>query len=124
MSYYDTENELIFEAYSENRKPSDPIIPDALNWISKNANAVEFTDKNEFTTFLKQQNYFSLRDSHCYYSKHDLELARRGDPKFRDGTTGVSEANRGCILQKDSGDLVSVWDEQNSIGFIIPSNKL
>jgi len=98
-----------------------PIIPDAIQVMSKNPSAIKFTNKNEFDDFLKKQKYFNASYSHCYYSKEDYELSKKGDSRFMEKNTGVSESNRGCVLKKDSGDLVAIWDEKNQIGYIVPS---
>jgi len=102
-----------------------PIISDALMVISKDENAVKFTNKEEFNSFLEKQKYFSASYSHCYYSEEDYQAAQRGDEKFRNGSTGISEADRGCVILFETGrELIAVWSEKDKIGFIIPSDSL
>lgn len=97
------------------------IIPNAIAEISKNPKAIKFTNKKEFEQTLDKQRYFSLSAAHCYYSEADYNLSKQGDAKFRDGYAGISEANRGCMLKFDCGELVAVWNEQESLGYIVPS---
>ena len=99
------------------------IIPNAMADIAKNSNAIKFTDKKEFETFLDKQRYFSLSATHCFYSEADHQLSRNGDKRFRDGYTGISEADRGCVLNFDCGTLVAVWNENESLGYIVPSKN-
>lgn len=113
--------ECISEVIQENGL-QEPIIPIALEIIRSNPRAVKITDKGGFASTLKQQKYFSLRYSHAYYSKEDYELAHKGDSKFRDGSRGISEADKGAIIAKDAGDLVAVWSPRDNIGYIVPSN--
>jgi hypothetical protein len=100
-----------------------PIIPDAIKVISSDKNSIKFTDKNKFNSFLKKQKYFSASYSHCYYSMDDYTASCDGDKRFRDGCTGVSEADRGCVMLFETGELVAIWDEKNKIGYIIPSKR-
>lgn len=99
-----------------------PIIPDAINALSKEPNAVKFNDKANFDNFLKEQKYFSPSYSHCYYSIEDLEASYRGESEWRDGSKGISEADKGCVMLFETGrELVAIWDERNRVGYIVPS---
>ena len=98
-----------------------PIIPDAITILSNNKNAIKFTDKNEFESFLNTQKYFSASYSHCYYSVDDYEDSRKGGERWRRDYTGISEADRGCVLLFETGhEPVAIWDEMNKIGYILP----
>ena len=98
-----------------------PIIGDAIHALEQTPDVVKFTDKNQFEQFLNQQKYFSASYSHCYYSPEDLELSYKGDAKFRNGSSGVSEADRGCVLLFNTGhNLVAAWDESQKVGYILP----
>jgi len=102
-----------------------PIIPDAVNVISKNPNAVKFTNKSEFDNFLDKQKYFSASYSHCFYSIDDLEASHRGEPEWRDGSRQISETDKGCVLLFETGhEPVAVWDEKNNVGYVVPKNNL
>ena len=103
----------------------EPIIGDALTVISKDSRAIKFENKAEFDSVLENQRYFSASFSHCYYSMEDLEASRRGDERFRDGYTGISEADRGCVMLFETGhELVAVWSERDKVGYIIPADKI
>jgi len=108
-------------------KLDEPIIPQAIRIMEADPRAVQFNDKISFQNFLKQQQYFSASYSHCYYSEEDLQMAREGHPKFRDGhdgTKGISEADKGCIMLFETGhELVAVWDEKNQTGYVVPSKN-
>lgn len=99
-----------------------PIIPDAINVISKNPKAIKFNNRDEFKKTLKNQEYFSASHSHCYYSVDDMEASQRNEPDWMDGNTNISEANKGSILLFETGkEIVAVWDERNNVGYIVPS---
>lgn len=98
-----------------------PIIPDAIKVISESKNALKFEDKNSFLSCFDNQRYFSLSSSHCFYTMEDLNNCSKGTPEWRDGSTGISESNKGSILQFECGhEIVAVWDERNKLGYIIP----
>ena len=104
-------------------KLNNPIIPEAIGVLSSNPDAVQFNDKASFEDFLNQQHYFSASYSHCYYSEEDLDASRNGDPKFREGTKGVSEADKGCVMLFETGrELVAIWDEKSQVGYILPKS--
>jgi len=97
------------------------IIPNAIEEIVKYKNVIKFTNKKEFEQVLDKQRYFSLSAAHCFYSEADYQLFHQCDKKFMDGNSQISEANRGCMLKFDCGELVVVWNEQESLGYIVPS---
>jgi hypothetical protein len=99
------------------------IIGNAIADLAKHPNTIKFTNKQEFKTFLDKQRYFSLSAAHCFYSEADYNLSKQGDARFRDGYTGISEADRGCVLNFDCGTLVAVWNENESLGYIVPSKN-
>jgi hypothetical protein len=109
--------ELIKEEHTK------PIVSDMLKNISNNKDVVKFNNKLEFNNILKKQNYFNASYSHCYYSIDDYIASQKGDKRFRKDSQGISEADRGCVLLFNSGDVVAVWSEKDSIGYIIPSKK-
>lgn len=86
-----------------------PIIPDAINVLSKNNNAIKFTDIDEFKSFLNEQRYFSASYSHAYDSMGDY---KNNNP------------NESSILLFETGhEIVATWDSTNNIGYIIPDDK-
>lgn len=90
----------------------NPIIQEIINTISKNKNAIKFTNKKEFKTFLNNQKYFSASYSHCFQSEND----------FNDFLNGKNTTDNESILLKNCGNIVAIWNNKKSIGFIIPSN--
>jgi len=85
-----------------------PIIGDAISILSKNNNAIKFTNKNEFVKFLNQQQYFSASYSHTFDS---IENYEKGIP------------NDNSILLFETGhEIVGAWDDLNSIGYVLPED--
>jgi hypothetical protein len=113
--------ECVREVLVERRKLADPIIPDALKLIKNAHNVVKYTSKSKFDKDLKNRNTFSGSYSHAYYSKEDMKAAHSGDPKWKKGTTGISETDRGAVIMKDSGDLAAVWSPKDKVGYIVPA---
>lgn len=101
-----------------------PIVGDALEVMSQNKKALKFTNKEEFNSFLDKQQYFSASQSHCYYSVEDLEASYKGEERFRDGSRGISEADRGCVMIFETGhELVAVWSQKDGVGYIVPGTR-
>ena len=113
--------ECVREVIAESRKLSEPIIPDAIKMLKGVPGVKKYTDKKKFDKDLESQNYFSASHSHSYYSKEDLDAARSGDKRFRKGSTGISESDRGAVLLSNLGDLVAVWSPIHKVGYIVPS---
>ena len=102
-----------------------PIISDAIEVLKQNENALFFNNKSKFDSFLKDQKYFSASYSHCYYSLEDQEASFKGDNRFRNGSSGISEADRGCVLLFEVGhELAAVWSEKDKCGYIVPSDTM
>jgi len=97
----------------------NPIIPDAIKAISQNPKAVKFTNKQLFNEFANQQQYFSASASHCFYNMAEkMEWSKNGG-KYVD-----PDSEKSIIVFDTGRDLVKVWDNKNSIGYIIPKNQL
>ena len=94
---------------------NEPIIPDAIEVISQNPNAIEFHDKQSFDEFAKQQRYFSASYSHCFYSAEEMQEWSRNGNQYSD-----PDSENSLILFETGRELVQVWDNKNSIGYIIP----
>lgn len=109
---YDEYMDLINEFRSIYQELDKPIIPDAIDLLKKCKSAKEFKNKKDFEKFLNSQKYFSASYSHCYYSLKDL----------KDSYSGKKTSAEDCILLFETGHLlVAVWDDKNSIGYILPS---
>lgn len=93
---------------------NDPIVPDAITVMSNIPEAINFTDRKKFDAYLDKQTYFSCSYSHCYYTKEDLQKSHK------DGTYKNPAEN--CVMLFETGhELVAVWNDKNSIGYILPS---
>lgn len=104
---------FLLEGISAPKFNEDPIIPDAISVISSHPEAIEFTDKDTFDSFLEKQKYFSASYSHCFYSVEEMEEFRRT----------FTPVNSDCVILRETGRLlVAVWDAVNGIGYIIPAN--
>ena len=90
-------------------KINDPIIPDAIDILSNNKRSTKVTNKSKFDKILKQETYFSSSYSTTFQSPEDYK------------NRIVDEDS---VILKDLGDLVAVWDDKNSVGYIIPVDKL
>jgi hypothetical protein len=93
-----------------------PIIPDAIEIISKNKNAVKFTNRNEFDRFASEQKYFSAGYSHCFYDLEEYQTWMTDHTK--------SDTSENSVLLKQFGEILQVWDDKNKIGYIIPADKV
>ena len=103
----------------------NPIIPDAIEVLSKDPRAVKFTHRGNFEAFLDKQKYFSASESHCFYSMEDEEAFHHGEDQWRQDNSGISEADKGSEMKFETGhELVSVWDGRNSVGYILPKESL
>lgn len=87
-----------------------PIISDAINILSKNNNSIEFTDINEFKSFLNNQKYFSASYSHVYKTIDD----------YNEGNSDESS----ILLFETGREIVAAWDNNTNVGYIIPSDKM
>ena len=97
---------------------NEPIIPDAIEVISKNPNAIKFTNKSEYNSFAKNQQYFSASHSHSFYNKEENDSFSQNGSKYDD-----QDAEQSDILFETGHEIVQVWDNKNNIGFIIPADK-
>lgn len=93
----------------------NPIIPDAIKVITKNPDAIKFSNKEEFNTFAGTQSYFSLSCSHCFQNEEEEEYFHKNGSKYK---TKESENSKLCF--ETGREIVQVWDELNNIGYIIP----
>jgi len=89
----------------------DPIIPDVVKLLSANSKVVKFTDRKKFDDFLEKQKYFSASESHCFYSKKDLDRFHKGEIKSEEK----------CYMLSNVGEKVAVWDDKKKVGYIIPA---
>jgi len=96
-----------------------PIIPDAIEVISKNPNAVEFSDKQSFDNFANQQKYFSASYSHAFYTPEERQEWSRNGSQYSD-----PDSENSILLFETGHEIVQVWDNKNSIGYVIPSESL
>jgi len=97
----------------------EPIIPDAIQVVSQNPEAIEFNDKQSFNEFANQQRYFSASHSHAFYSVEEKQEWSRNGGKYSDPDSEQSE-----LVFETGHEPVQVWDNKNSIGYIIPSESL
>lgn len=95
-----------------------PIIPDAVTILSKNPNAVKFTDKNSFDRFASQQKYFSASHSHCFYTPKEYDDFSRTGSQYNDPDSQQSK-----MVFETGHELVQVWDNKNNVGYVIPNDK-
>jgi len=103
----------------------NPIIPDAIEIMSNNPDVIKFTHKGNFDEFLNKQRYFSASQSHCFYNIEDYESFHRGEDQWRRDNTGISEADKGCLMLFETGhELAAIWDSRNSVGYILPKDKM
>jgi len=98
---------------------SEPIIPDAIQVVSQNSNAIEFTDKQSFDEFANQQQYFSASHSHCFYSVEEKQEWSRNGGKYSD-----PDSEQSVLVFETGHKPVQVWDNKNSIGYVVPSESL
>ncbi len=94
---------------------NEPIIPDAIEVISQNPNAIVFNNKQAFDEFAKQQRYFSASYSHAFYSPEEMQEWSRNGNQHTD-----PDSENSLLLFETGRELVQVWDNKNSIGYIIP----
>jgi len=95
-----------------------PIIPDAIEVISQNPEAIKFTDKQSYEELANQQKYFSASHSHCFYSPEEQEQWYKSGNKYSDMDSEQSD-----ILFNTGHELVQVWDNKNNIGYVVPSKR-
>lgn len=84
-----------------------PIISDAIKILSENPDAIKFENKQEFEQTLSNQRYFSASYSHAFQTIEDYS-SRNSD-------------EQSILLFETGHKLVAVWDNVNSIGFILPT---
>ena len=110
--------ESIIESISERKlnksrihipKLDKPIVGDAIKILSNIKSAEKYTNVNNFKSKLNSYKYFSGSLSHAYDSQ----------AKYKGGVPNLNS-----VIMKDTGDLIAVWDDVNSIGYIIPPAKL
>jgi hypothetical protein len=109
-------NENIYKSRDGYFTISEPIIPDAIEAISKHPEAIEFRDKQSFDEFADKQKYFSASYSHCFYSPEEKEEWHRNGNKHND-----SDSEQSVMLFNTGHELVQVWDNKNQIGYVVPS---
>jgi hypothetical protein len=109
-------NENIYKSRDGYLTISEPIIPDAIEAISKHPEAIEFTDKQSFDEFANKQKYFSASYSHCFYSPEEKEEWHRNGSKYND-----RDSEQSVMLFNTDHELVQVWDNKNQIGYVVPS---
>ena len=97
----------------------NPIIPDAVEYLSQNNDCEKFTDKKTYKDFLDKQHYFSASHSHCFYTEEQLKYFSKNGSKYED-----KDAESSDMLFEVGHELVAVWDEKNSIGYILPKEKM
>jgi hypothetical protein len=95
-----------------------PIIPDAIQILSKNKNAIKFTNKNEFDNLANKEKYFSASQSHCFYTPNEHQEWLNNGNKYSD-----SDSENSKIVFDTGHRLVQVWDNKNNIGYIVPADK-
>jgi hypothetical protein len=83
-----------------------PIISDAIKILSENPKAIKFNNKQEFEQVLNNQKYFSASYSHAFQTIEDYNN-RNSD-------------EQSILLFETGHEIVGVWDDINSIGFILP----
>src|ERR1035437_263551 len=95
-----------------------PLISDAIKILSTEKGAIKFNSKEQFKDFLRKQKYFSASHSYCFYSpeEHDNWVKKHVAPS--------EDAFASDMVFETGHELVAIWDNKNSIGYIIPSNKL
>jgi hypothetical protein len=94
-----------------------PLIPDAIEVISKNKNAIRYTDKKEFEEFANAQRYFSAGYTHCFYTLDEYNQWHKNGSKYTDKDSENSK------VLKQFGEIIQVWDEKNHVGYVVPSDK-
>ena len=99
-----------------NNKLAQPIIPNAINIISLNPNVQQFDTKEEYLNFINNENYFSASHSHAFYSGDEYNEWHSNGNKYNNNDSKESD------ILFNTGDLVGVWDNKNSIGFALPNN--
>ena len=93
--------------YIDVPKLGDPIAVDAIDILSKIKPAVKVTKRKDFDKLKKSQKYFSASMSRVFNTADDFKNRIENDDS---------------VITKDVGVLVAVWDDANSIGYIIPSD--
>ncbi len=96
----------------------EPIITDVVSILSKNPNAVKFTNKAEFDAFSEKQRYFSASHSHCFYTKEEYDNWSKSGNKHKDPDSEAS-----VMVFETGREPVQIWDNKNSIGYVVPSDK-
>lgn len=91
------------------------LIPEALEEISKKENAIKVTSKEEFDRIAKKQKYFNAIQTHSFYTNTEYT------EWSKDGSTYTDKDSENSIILYNNDDIVQVWDDKNSIGYIIPS---
>lgn len=112
------ENKNIFKGKYGYLTIDEPIIPDAIQVISQNPNAIKFTDKQSYDEFANQQRYFSASHSHAFYSPEEMEEWRKSGNRYKDPDSEQSD-----ILFNTGHEPVQVWDNKNQIGYVVPSER-
>lgn len=112
------ETENVIRNKNGNTTIKEPIIPDAVEVISKNPNVIKFTDKNNFDEFINKQQYFSASHSHSFYSPEEKEEWSQSGGKYTDPDSEQSD-----IIFNTGRELVGVWDNKNSVGYVVPNNN-
>jgi len=95
-----------------------PIISDGILLLSENPDSVKFNNKVDFENFLSQQKYFSASYSHCFYTPEEYQNWSKNGSKYED-----FDSEQSVMLFETGRELVAVWDNKNSIGYIIPSKR-
>lgn len=103
----------------ERKWMSEPIIPNGIDYLSKNSNCEIFTDKKSYEDFLNTQHYFSAGHSHCFYDEKQHEYFSANGSKYND-----PDAEKSDMMFEVGHELVAVWDEKNSIGYVLPKSKM
>ena len=93
-----------------------PIIPVALALLESIGTKCD--SKSQFDFELRKQNFFSLSLSHCFYDE------KAYNEFHKNGSVNTNKDAVESVIAKNVGELVAVWDNANSIGYIITNDKI
>jgi hypothetical protein len=96
---------------------NEPIIGDAVKILSNKPNIIKVNSFNEYENTIKNQNYFSPSHSHAFYSNEEYVNWQNSGNKYTN-----SDSEKSDILFETGRELVAVWDNMNSIGYVLVKN--
>lgn len=101
---------------NESKAQKFSIIPEAVSTL-KQAGANRVHTREEFDKLVNAQKFFNSAHSHCFYTEEEYQKWSKQGCKYED------EDSEASTVITDSGDLVGVWDDKHTVGYVLAKDK-